>query len=39
MELFQKGKYLLFGDNHINSKDSRVFGFVDEKDILGIVKV
>lgn len=33
-----KGKYLLFGDNYRNSKDSRVFGFVDKKDILGIVK-
>ncbi|NMA04844.1 MAG: signal peptidase I, partial [Acholeplasmataceae bacterium] len=33
-----KGKYLLFGDNYRNSKDSRVFGFVDKKDVLGIVK-
>ena len=26
-----KGKYLLFGDNYRNSKDSRVFGFVDKR--------
>lgn len=34
-----KRKFLLFGDNHGNSKDSRVFGLVDQKDILGIVKI
>lgn len=32
-------KYLLLGDNIQFSKDSRSFGFVDEKDILGSVHV
>ncbi len=31
-------KFLLLGDNVGGSKDSRSFGFVDEKDILGIVR-
>ncbi|MFA5720374.1 MAG: signal peptidase I [Acholeplasmataceae bacterium] len=37
--LMPKDKYLLLGDNALNSKDSRVFGLVDKKDILGIVKL
>ena len=30
-----KGKYLVLGDNRPISKDSRMIGFIDEKDILG----
>jgi signal peptidase I len=30
-----EGKYLMMGDNRDNSADSRVFGFVDEREIYG----
>ncbi|MFH1772207.1 MAG: signal peptidase I [Candidatus Omnitrophota bacterium] len=30
-----EGKYFFLGDNSINSQDSRVWGFADEKDIIG----
>ena len=30
-----KGKYLVLGDNRPVSKDSRIIGLIDEKDILG----
>ena len=30
-----KGKYLVLGDNRPISKDSRMIGLIDEKDILG----
>ena len=32
-----KGKYLVLGDNRRYSTDSRYFGLVDEKDIIGVV--
>ena len=32
-----EGKYFLLGDNREQSRDSRVFGFVDEDNILGII--
>lgn len=34
-----KGRYLLLGDNRPYSTDSRDYGLVDEKDILGVVKL
>lgn len=30
-----KGKYFFLGDNSISSKDSRFWGFADEKDVIG----
>jgi signal peptidase I len=30
-----QGKYLMMGDNRDNSADSRIFGFVDEREIYG----
>ena len=34
-EKIPKQKYFLVGDNRNNSIDSRIFGFVDKKDIIG----
>ena len=34
-EVIPEGKYLVLGDNRPISKDSRIIGLVDEKDILG----
>ncbi len=34
-----EGKYLVLGDNRENSLDSRSFGLIDEKDILGKVSI
>lgn len=34
-----KNKYFVLGDNRINSTDSRKFGFVDIKDIIGKVEI
>ncbi len=34
---FQKGKYLVLGDNREVSKDSRAFGLIDEDQIVGKV--
>lgn len=33
------GKYLVLGDNRSNSVDSRLLGFIDEKDIKGTVSL
>ncbi|ALS02576.1 hypothetical protein ATZ33_14675 [Enterococcus silesiacus] len=33
------GKYFVLGDNRAYATDSRYFGFVDEKDIVGVVKI
>ena len=37
-EPIPKGYYFVLGDNRMISKDSRIFGLVLEKQILGIVK-
>lgn len=34
-----EGKYLVLGDNRPYATDSRYFGLVDEKDIIGVVKI
>ena len=34
-----QGKYFVLGDNRLNSRDSRIFGFIDEEDILGKVSL
>ena len=34
-----KNEYLVLGDNRANSNDSRYYGFVPKKKILGVVKV
>lgn len=33
------GKYFVLGDNRTNSKDSRIFGFVDAEDIMGVSEI
>jgi signal peptidase I len=38
-EKIPEGKYLVLGDNRENSLDSRSFGLIDEKDILGKVTI
>ncbi|EOH98238.1 signal peptidase I [Enterococcus haemoperoxidus ATCC BAA-382] len=34
-----KGKYVVLGDNRRYSTDSRYFGLIDEKDIIGVVTI
>ncbi|MBO0439870.1 signal peptidase I [Candidatus Enterococcus ikei] len=34
-----KGKYLVLGDNRKYSSDSRYYGLIDEKDIIGVVQM
>lgn len=38
-EKIPQGKYLVLGDNRTISADSRVLGLIDEKDILGNVRI
>lgn len=38
-EYVPKGKYLVLGDNRPYASDSRDYGYVDEKDIVGIVEM
>ncbi|WP_086314605.1 signal peptidase I [Enterococcus sp. 7F3_DIV0205] len=38
-EIIPKGKYLLLGDNRPYAADSREYGYVDEKEIVGVVEM
>ncbi|WP_422392077.1 signal peptidase I [Enterococcus sp. 7F3_DIV0205] len=34
-----KGKYFVLGDNRSYATDSRTFGYIDEKDIIGVIEL
>ncbi|WP_430602837.1 signal peptidase I [Enterococcus sp. DIV0724b] len=39
IEYIPKGKYLILGDNRPYAADSREYGYIDEKEIIGVVKM